>query len=317
MLVGRSIEADLRGLRTFAWTLAGAGGGILALALAVGFWFTTRAIRPIERISAAAERISHGNLSERVEGADSGDELGSLAGVLNSTFARLEAAFARQNQFTADAAHELRTPLAVIISETQTTLARERTAAEYRDSVEACLDTAQQMRRLTEALLQLARFDAASGELPRGELDLAETARASMERVRPLAEQEGIRIESELAPALVFANAERVAQVITNLLINAIHYNCTDGKVKVVTRCEPDNAVITVSDTGVGIAEADLPHIFERFYRVDKARSRAEGHTGLGLAICQAIVEAENGTIHVASVVNSGTTFTVRLPLRK
>jgi two-component system, OmpR family, sensor kinase len=317
MLVGRSIDADLRAMRNFAWTLLGAGAAVLALALALGFWFTTRAIRPIERISAAARRISQGNLSERVEGADSGDELGSLAAVLNSTFGRLESAFARQRQFTADAAHELRTPLAVIISETQTTLARERTSAEYRETVEACLDTAQQMRRLTESLLELARFEAETNEEhPHTSIDLAETACLCVERIRPLAEQHRIQIQSDFMPAPAFTNADRIAQVITNLLTNAIHYNKADGKVSVATRSEPEVAVITISDTGVGIAETDIPHIFDRFYRVDKARSRAEGHTGLGLAICKTIIDAEGGTIEVASVVNSGTTFSVRLPVR-
>jgi len=179
-------------MRNFAWTLAGAGGAAFTLALTLGFWFATRAIRPIERISAAAIRISQGNLSERVEGADSGDELGSLAAVLNSTFARLESAFARQREFTADAAHELRTPLAIIISETQTTLARERTANEYRDTVEACLHTAQQMRRLTESLLELARFDAGiNGDHPRAKVDVAEIARLCVEQIRALADRHG------------------------------------------------------------------------------------------------------------------------------
>ena len=196
VLAGRSVAADVLAMRNFAWTLPTAGGAILALGPGLGFWFTTRAIRPIETISAAASRISHGNLSERVEGAGSGDELGSLAEVLNSTFARLESAFARQRQFTADAAHELRTPLAVIISETQTTLARERTAAEYRETVEACLDTAQQMRRLTESLLELARFDA-DEDHPRGDVDVAETARLCVERIRFLAKQRGIEIETD------------------------------------------------------------------------------------------------------------------------
>jgi heavy metal sensor kinase len=305
----------LQARRNFAWALLAAGGGILTLGLGLGFWFTGRAIRPIERISAAAARISQGNLSGRVEGADTGDELGTLAGVLNSTFARLEAAFERQRQFTADAAHEMRTPLAVIISETQTTLRRERTAGEYRETVETCLDTAQQMRRLTESLLDLARFDAgADRDVPREEVDIAEAARLTVERNRPLADRHGILVETDFGAALAFTNPERLSQVIANLFTNAIHYNTPNGRVCVATRMEPDAAVITISDTGVGIAEADLPHIFERFYRVDRARSRAQGHTGLGLAICKAILDAEGGSIEVSSVQNSGTTFCVRLP---
>ena len=161
-LVGRCIKPDLNALRRFAWLLVAVGAAVLTLGFAGGWVLTSRALRPVEDISAAAGRIYAGNLSERINVAETENELGHLAGVLNSTFARLEAAFAQQKQFTADASHELRTPLAVLISETQTTLARERTAAEYRETVEACLDTAQQMKRLTQSLLELARYDAAA-----------------------------------------------------------------------------------------------------------------------------------------------------------
>ena len=158
-LAGRVLDADLAALNTLRWSLLGAGGLVLALGLGVCWAITTIAIRPIDQISAAAERISKGDLSERVPVADTDTELGGLAAVLNTTFSRLEAAFERQLQFTADAAHELRTPLAVIISETQTALARERSAGEYRETVAGCLETAQQMRQLTETLLALARVD--------------------------------------------------------------------------------------------------------------------------------------------------------------
>src|SRR5207244_1099981 len=190
-----------------------------------GGWPTTRAIRPVEDMSAAASRISAGNLSERITGANADNEFGRLAGVLNSTFARLEAAFAQPRQFTADASPELRTPLAVIISEAQTALARERSSGEYRETVEACLDTAQQMRRLTESLLELARFDASQEHLQREDLDLSESTRACVERIRPLAHERGIHIHCDLAPTRVCGDADRLGQVITNLLTNAIHYN--------------------------------------------------------------------------------------------
>jgi heavy metal sensor kinase len=283
----------------------------------VAWWLTTRAVRPIEQISAAASRISRGNLSERIRVADRGDELTQLADVLNSTFARLESAFARQQQFTADAAHELRTPVAVLISETQSTLARERSAAEYRETVKADLDVAQQMRRLTESLLELARFEAGDEAASQSEVDLAERARACVERIAPLAAQHGIRIHSDFAPAQGVINTHRADKVVTNLLTNAIHYNKPGGEVHITTRGEADAAVLTVADTGIGIAAADLPHIFDRFYRVDKARSRDEGHTGLGLAICKAIVDAEGGTLETASTLDIGTKFTVRLPRKR
>jgi two-component system OmpR family sensor kinase len=313
-LTGRSVTADLNNMRTFALGLLGAGGAVLALALGIGWWLTGRAIRPIQQISEAANRISGGNLSERVPVADGGNELGRLAGVLNATFARLESAFAQQRQFTADAAHELRTPLAVMITGTQTALARERSAAEYREAVEACLDTAQQMRGLTESLLTLARFDAGNEAVPRAEVDLAEAARSTVDRIRPLAIARAIQIHCDLVPAVAFCNPGRLAHLMTNLMRNAIDYNRPAGEVRISTSAG-DSAILTIADTGIGIAADDLPHIFDRFFRADKSRSRAEGRAGLGLAICKTIVEAEHGSIEVSSILNAGTTVTVRLPL--
>jgi len=314
VLAGRSVTADLDAMGRFKLLLLAAGGTVLAFGLAGGWWLTTSAIRPIEQISTAASRISAGNLSERIHGADTDNELGRLAGVLNSTFARLEAAFAQQKQFTADASHELRTPLAVLIAEAQTALARERTAGEYRETVEACLDIAQEMRRLTESLLELARLDANHTQIKREPLDLADIARASVERIRPFAQQRNIQIRCDLSPATASGNADQLTLVLTNLITNAIHYNKPNGEIRVTTRTENNSAILTVSDSGIGIAAEDLPHIFERFYRADKSRSRAEGRTGLGLAICKAIIDAHSGSLSVSSQPGLGTTFTVRLP---
>ncbi|HVY69206.1 MAG TPA: HAMP domain-containing sensor histidine kinase [Verrucomicrobiae bacterium] len=313
-LVGRSITADLRKIRGFALWLWGAGVAVLALGMGGGWMLTTGALRPIEDIGTAAMRIAAGNLSERVAGADARNELGRLAGVLNSTFARLESAFAQQKQFTADASHELRTPIAVLISEAQTTLARERSAADYRETVEQCLETAQQMRRLTESLLELARFDAGQEPLNRQPFDLADLTRAVVESIQPLAGRRGVQIHCDLAPCPAFGDADRLVQVITNLVGNAIHYNRAHGEVRVATRVEKGTPALTVSDTGPGIAPEDLPRIFERFYRADKSRGRSEGRCGLGLAISKAIVDGHGGTIEVQSEVGKGSTFTVRLP---
>jgi heavy metal sensor kinase len=313
VLAGRNITDDLSALGRFAFWLLAAGGTVLAFGLGGGWWLTTRAIRPVEEMSAAASRISAGNLSERIVGANADNELGRLAGVLNSTFARLEAAFAQQQQFTADASHELRTPLAVIISEAQTALARDRSSGEYRETVEACLDSAQQMRRLTESLLELARLDASEEPIQREDLDLLENTRACVERIRTLAEERGIKIHCDLKPARVYGDADRLGQVTTNLLTNAIHYNKPNGDIRVSTLSENGAAIVRIADSGQGIAAEDLPHIFERFYRADTSRSRAAGRSGLGLAISKAIVNAHGGTIEVSTQPGSGTTFTVRL----
>jgi two-component system OmpR family sensor kinase len=314
LLTGRSLAPDLAGLRRFAWSLTGIGAIVMLCGLAGGWLLAGRVIRPIEDISAAALKISGGDLSRRIDVENTEDELGRLADVLNSTFARLETAFAQQGQFTADAAHELRTPVSVILTQTQTALKHERSAADYRETIEACQRSAQRMRRLLESLLELARLDAGQEPMKRLRFDLARTVSEGVELVRPLAAERGIKIESEL-PALEFVgDSERLAQVIANLLANAIHYNRENGQVRVTLQRQNNAAVVTVSDTGLGIAAADLPHIFNRFYRGDKARSNAAGRTGLGLAISQAIVTAHGGVVEVSSQPGSGAKFTVRLP---
>lgn len=314
ILVGRAVTGELTALRRFAWVLFGVGAIVLAVGLGGGWVVATGALRPVEQIGATAGRISSGNLSERIDLTETDGELGRLAGVLNSTFARLEAAFAQQRQFTADASHELRTPLAVMITEAQTTLARERSAAEYRDTVAACLQTAQQMRRLTDSLMRLARFDTGQEIMARGPVNLAQVASESIERIRPLAEQKRLKLSATLNPVVASGDMDRIGQVATNLLSNAVQFNREGGSVDILTRMEHGMPVMEVRDTGQGIGPEDLPHIFERFYRADKSRSRSDGHVGLGLAICKAIVEAHGGAIAVASQRGVGTTFTVRLP---
>ena len=314
ILVGRSIAAEQSDLRRLAWLLIAAGGAVLALGLAGGWWVASRAMKPISDISETAERITTGDLSQRISATNTKNELGQLAAVLNSTFARLEKSFAQQKQFTADAAHELRTPLAVLISEAQTTLARERSSADYRDTIEANLDTAQQMRKLTDSLMQLARFDSGQENIRRDAVDLADVARDCVKLLHPLADARGQRIVCELSPVTALADAELLKRVVSNLVSNAIQYNKPGGELRIATNLTGNMPTLTVADTGTGITPEDLPHIFERFYRADKSRTRSNGNSGLGLSICKAIVNAHGGSIEVASRVDEGTQFTVRLP---
>jgi heavy metal sensor kinase len=313
ILVGGSIAPELRELKMTALKLSGTGGIILFFGLAGGWWFVSRALRPISEISSTATRISAGDLSQRINVAEAESELGQLAAVLNSTFARLEAAFAQQQQFTSDAAHELRTPVSVMLTQTQTALNREREAADYKQTVEACQRAAQRMRRLIESLLALARLDAGQEVLKRLRFDFSKTISDCAEMVKPMADERGVKISIELSSLEITGDSERIAQVVTNLLTNAIQYNLPDGEVRVKLESQNGMAVLTVSDTGQGIAAEDLPRVFERFYRADKSRST--GGNGLGLAISKAVVEAHGGTIEVSSAENAGTVFTVRLPI--
>jgi two-component system OmpR family sensor kinase len=314
VVVGCFTEPEEHEIAFTIGTLAIAGFIILIFGLAVGHWFVSRAIRPINSISAAAVKISAGDLSQRINVIEAESELGQLAAVLNSTFARLESAFAQQKQFASDAAHELRTPVAVILTQTQTALNRERDAASYKETVEACQRAAQRMRKLIKSLLELARLDAGQEKLKRLPFDFSKTVEDCVELIRPIAEERRVKIISELEPLEISGDSERLAQVVTNLLTNAIQYNRDGGEVRVKLKIKDGFAALKVSDNGSGISAEDLPHVFKRFYRGDKSRTGAS-NSGLGLAISKAIVEAHGGTIEVASKEDAGATFRVKLPL--
>ena len=315
VLIGRSMEPELAAMYRLSLWLFAAGAGVLLLGLTGGWWVASRAIRPIDDISATAVKISAGDLSQRINVAEAESELGQLATVLNATFARLEAAFAQQQQFTADAAHELRTPVSVMLTQTQTALTRERSGAEYRETLEACQRASQRMRKLIESLLELARLDAGQEQMKRTDFDLAQTVRDCVVSVRPLADGRSVKIHCELPPLKCMGDSERLAQVITNLFTNAIQHNREGGEVRLAAQSQNGTVMLAVSDTGRGITAEDLPHIFKRFYRGDKSRTTSNDNAGLGLAISKAIVEAHGGTIEVSSQPGTGTTFTVVLPI--
>ena len=170
------------------------------------------------------------------------------------------------------------------------------------------------MRRLTESLLELANLDATQPSAKRESVNLAALVRNRIEFIQPLADQHSLQLTSNFAPATTIGDVDRLGLVINNLLSNAIYYNKPKGEIIVTTGTESGKAFVSVADTGQGIGGEDLPHIFDRFYRADKSRSRAEGRSGLGLAICKAIVEAHGGSIQVSSELGVGTTFTVHLP---
>lgn len=315
MLVGRSIEPEVSAMRGFALSLAAGGGALLVIGLAGGWLLASRAMRPIGVISATASRIAGGDLSQRIPAAQTEDELAELASVLNSTFERLEESFQRQTRFTADASHELRTPVTVMLSQLQMSLARERSAAEYRETLLACQRAAQRMRKLAESLLALTRLEAGEERIRQDRFELSQVAEECVELVRARADERGVALCCDLDPAECTGDADRVAQVVTNLLDNAIRYTPKGGEVRVATARNGRGAKLIVSDNGEGIAAESLPHVFERFFRADKARAvNNGGGAGLGLAICQAIVQAHGGSIGVKSELGKGSEFTVTLP---
>jgi heavy metal sensor kinase len=314
VLVGTALAPTLAQLHRLAGALVLIGCAVVILGLTVGWWLATRALRPIAEISRTAQKIAGGDLSQRINTSETESELGQLAAVLDSTFTRLDAAFEQQRQFTSDAAHELRTPVAVILTQIQSTLNRERSGPEYRDTLEACQRAAQRMRKLIDSLLKLAQLDAGQSPSKPEPMDLSRCAAECVELVRPLADERRIALQAELDAAPCLGDADQLALVLTNLLSNAIHYNRDGGRVRIAARGEDGAAVVVVSDDGPGIAPEHLPRLFDRFYRADAARTSSQGRTGLGLAITKAIVEAHGGTITVRSELGNGAHFEVRLP---
>jgi heavy metal sensor kinase len=312
ILVGKSIVREVTELRAFAWQLAVLAPALLGIGLAGGWVVSSRVVKPIARMSATASTISATNLGERLDTRKVDVELANLAHVLNAMLDRLQAAFERQTQFTADASHELRTPLAVIRSHAELALSKTRSPEEYRDTIQACLRATGRMTALVERLLILARADAGWPGIDLQSVDLTKIVTDTVDQFRSWAADKDLTLSVNAMPASIHGDPTGLIQIVSNLLSNAVQYNRPGGEISVHLESDRQEVLLRVSDTGLGIPEADRPHIFERFYRVDKARSRASGGTGLGLAICKSIVELHGGTIECSST-DSGSTFTVRL----
>ena len=316
LLAGRSIAREEAALREYSRWLVAISGGVLVIGLAVGWGIATRAIRPIGAITSTARRIAEGEWSERIPVTEKNSELGRLSAALNETFAQLEESFARQSRFTADAAHELRTPVAIILAQAQRALTRERDVATYQQTLGTCVNAARRLQQLTESLLELAAHDAGAVALNRSPCDLAVVARETAALVQPLADERRIALTLDLAPAPCSADANRIAQVILNLLANALEHSPEGAHITLGTAAASGRATFFIADSGPGIAEEHLPRIFDRFYRADDSRNRRTGGAGLGLAICRRIVGEHRGTLELDSRLGEGTVVRVTLPVR-
>lgn len=316
IVVGKSMRRETAELRRFAWMLLLSGGSAVALGL-VGSWLISGTVlRSIAAISETAASISATQLSRRIDAGAVELELQELATVLNDTFGRLEASFERQRRFSADASHELRTPLAILYTNLQLALARPRSPEEYRETLQAGLVAATRMRTLVEGLLILARTDAGRLELDQKLVELNQVAEEVVAQAAADAAEAGVqlRLERSAVAVSVRGDSALLARVLTNLVANSLRHTPSGGTVRVIVDREGELAVFRVADTGSGIPLEDQPRLFERFFRVDKARARASGGVGLGLAICKSLVEAHGGAISCVSAPGQGSTFTVRLP---
>ena len=277
-----------------------------------GYWLAARALARIDRITETARSISAKELSARLDLPATHDEVGRLAATFDMMLARLEGAFQRERQFTSDASHELRTPLAAMRTILEMTRSKRRSVADYETALDDLAEEAARLQTLVEDLLRLARQET-NGTAVYEPIDLSELLDDIADSMRPLGENKGLTLTSAVPEGLVFAgDRDGLIRLFVNLVDNAIKATAA-GEITLAGAREMENGlVITVADTGCGIDAEHLPHIFDRFYRVDASRSR--GGAGLGLAIARQIVEAHGGRIEVSSEVGQGSTFQVVFP---
>lgn len=291
---------------------------ILLLSAAGGLFLASRALAPVSAITTTAQRISAADLSQRIELALPDDEIGRLARTFNTMLERLDHAFQRERQLTADVSHELRTPLALLKTQVSLARARPRDAKTLLGMMGEMEEDIDRMTTLVEQLLTLARIEQ-KGELVVTIVDLIALFASLVEQFRPTAQARGITLQLDLPlspPLHIEGHGDLLRQVFSNLLENAIKYTAAGGQVRLYTSRTETQVTVYLCDTGIGIAPEHLPYLFERFYRVDNARARRTGGFGLGLAITAVIVQAHNGQIKVQSTVGQGTTFIVSLPVR-
>ncbi|HBA72404.1 MAG TPA: hypothetical protein DER40_04220 [Geobacter sp.] len=288
----------------------------ITISLAIGYVIAGRVLAPIISITRKAEEISAENLSERLPIGENNDEFSRLATVFNQTFARIEDSFDRLRRFTADASHELRTPLAAIRSIGETAMHTPEEQLNSRETIGSILEESDRLRQLVDALLMLSRADAGEVGVQREILDLAELARDTVDFMYVLAEEKHQSIKiAILGEAIAKIDRASVRQAITNLLDNAIKYSPAESDILISIGVTTHNeAFIEIADSGIGIPELDLPHIFDRFYRVDKGRSREVGGAGLGLSIAKWAIEINGGKIEVESTSSQGSVFRVVFP---
>lgn len=309
----RAIHTVVKELLT---TLAFGLPVVVAVAIGGGYLLVRRALAPVDKMARSAEQITLHNLSERLPIAPTGDELERLSVSLNHMITRLDESFQQTRRFIADASHELRTPLTIMRGELETIVQQPRLEAGLRESAGSVLEEVERLAKIVESLFALSRLDAGEAQTEWVKFDLADLAATTTEQMCLLAEDKGIAVTcSAPRPVLVEGDRARLKQVVVNLLDNAIKYTPRGGSVSLTVGSTNGKALLEVADNGIGIPVDALPHVFERFFRVDQARSREMGGAGIGLSIVKAICAAHRGQVEVQSTEGRGSRFEVILPL--
>ncbi|MGE0643377.1 MAG: sensor histidine kinase [Nitrospira sp.] len=314
--VGTSMETVGETLHRFLILLVVAMPIALAVSLAGGWFLAGRALRPVDAITLAAQRIAAGDLTQRLGMPTAHDEIGRLAATFNNMIGRLDASFRQIRQFTSDASHELRTPLTVMKGETDLILRRPRPLEDYKTVLESNLEEIDRMTRIVDELLFLSRAD--MGEVKMDALPVALEALVEdvHRQARVLGQDRNIEVVlGTVVPVIVQGDDLRLRELLLNLVENAMKYSHPGGKVEISLLRARQEARLSITDHGIGIAPDDHKRIFQRFFRTDVARAHTKKGTGLGLAICAWIADLHKGRVEVQSELGQGSTFTVVLPL--
>ncbi|MBW2038023.1 MAG: heavy metal sensor histidine kinase [Deltaproteobacteria bacterium] len=317
--VGSSLEGVEEALHQLLLILLIAFPAALLVTSVGGLFLANKALRPVDEITQIARRIGSGDLSQRIRIKRVNDEIGRLASTFNEMIAKLEESFRQVKRFTADASHELKTPLTILRGEVEVGLKKKRDLGEYRRILASNLEEIDRMSRIVGDLLTLSRADMGEFKLEREEVDLSYLAREVWEDLQLLAQERGVLLQCmDDGFTQVEGDPLLLRQLILNLVENGVKYTPSGGEVELRVKGDREKGVvkIQVTDTGVGIDQQDLERVFDRFFRVDKARSRDTGGTGLGLSICKWIAQSHQGQIAAESELGKGSTFTVTIPLK-
>jgi heavy metal sensor kinase len=291
---------------------------LIGLAIGGGYILLGRALRPVDRIVNAAEAITLENLRQRLPVSKTGDEFERLSSALNRMIERLDESFRLTARFAADASHELRTPLTIMRGELESLVKDPALNEDLAERIGNVLEEAERLTRIIEGLLLVSRLETGEAQMRKDKFDLGKMINGIADQMAPLADDKLLTMHRKITPGVLVEGDEmRLQQVGVNLLDNAFKYTPEGGRINLQVRAESNLAIITVSDTGMGISERALPHIFDRFFRAEQARISRTSGTGLGLSIVQSIVEAHGGKVLVESQEGRGAQFRVELPLVK
>jgi heavy metal sensor kinase len=306
------IDATLR--RLFAMMLY-ALPLVLVASVWTGWFIAGRSLRPVDDIVRLARKITASNLEQRLAPSHNNDEVGRLVETLNEMIARLESSFTQVKQFTSDASHELKTPLAILMGELEVALRRPMTENDYKATLASCLEEVERLTHVVQGLLELSRAETGQSIIERKPVRLTTLVADVCDDVLLIAETKGVQLSTDLQPDIqIIGDKVRLHQAVLNVVENAVKYTLSGGSVRVELRRVEDEVRLFVSDTGIGIAQEHIPFLFDRFYRVDRARSKSIHGTGLGLAIVKWIVDVHYGSIKVVSTEGVGTSMQITFP---